>query len=129
MLYTSPWSGLELTASAVIATDCIGSCKSIYQAITATVVPFHKCEIITKDISISMDYIILSDCCIIHLITEYYPNDDVGGLDDVITVLMGDLQRMDHYVKLGFQTYQHIPEYVWSAYNILLSSGLYNNHF
>lgn len=57
-----------------------------------------------------------------------YPNDDVGGLNDVITVLMGDMQRMDHYVKLGFQTYQHIPEYVWSAYNVLLSSGLYNNH-
>jgi hypothetical protein len=26
MLYTSPWSGFELTASVVIGTDCIGSC-------------------------------------------------------------------------------------------------------
>jgi hypothetical protein len=57
----------------MIGTDCKGTstCKTNNRVITATVVPFHKCEIITKDISISMDYIILSDCCIIHLITEY----------------------------------------------------------
>jgi len=36
MLYTSPWSRLELTTSAVIGTDCIGSCKSNYHTITAT---------------------------------------------------------------------------------------------
>ena len=35
MLYTSPWSGFELT-SVVIGTDCIGSCKSNYCTITAT---------------------------------------------------------------------------------------------
>ena len=28
MLYTSPWSRIELTTSVVIDTDCIGSCKS-----------------------------------------------------------------------------------------------------
>jgi hypothetical protein len=27
MLYTSPWSGFELTTSVVIGTDCIGSCN------------------------------------------------------------------------------------------------------
>jgi hypothetical protein len=37
MLYTSPWSRFELTKSVVIATDCIGSCKSNYHAITATI--------------------------------------------------------------------------------------------
>ena len=36
MLYTSPWSKFELTTSVVIGTDCIGSCKSNYHAITAT---------------------------------------------------------------------------------------------
>ena len=36
MLYTLPWSEFELTTSAVIDTDCIGSCKSTYHAITAT---------------------------------------------------------------------------------------------
>jgi hypothetical protein len=37
MLYTSPWSRFELTTSVVIGTDCIGSCKSNYHTITATV--------------------------------------------------------------------------------------------
>ena len=36
MLYTSPWSRFELITSVVIGTDCIGSCKSNYQVITAT---------------------------------------------------------------------------------------------
>ena len=39
MLYTSPWSGFELTTSVVIGTDCIGSCKSNYYTITTTTVP------------------------------------------------------------------------------------------
>jgi hypothetical protein len=39
MLYTSPWSRLELTTSVVIGTDCIGSCKSNYHTITATTTP------------------------------------------------------------------------------------------
>ena len=38
MLYTSPWSRFELT-SLVIGTDCIGSCKSNYHAIKATMAP------------------------------------------------------------------------------------------
>ena len=36
MLYTSPWSRVELTTSVMIATDCMGSCKSNYHTITAT---------------------------------------------------------------------------------------------
>ena len=39
MLYTSPWSRLELTTSVVIGTDYIGSCKSNYHTITATMAP------------------------------------------------------------------------------------------
>jgi hypothetical protein len=39
MLYTSPWSRFELTPSVVIGTDCIGSCKSNYHTITATMPP------------------------------------------------------------------------------------------
>ena len=34
MLFTSPWTGFELT-SVVIGTDCIGSCKSNYYTMTA----------------------------------------------------------------------------------------------
>jgi hypothetical protein len=40
MLYTPPSSRLELTTTVVIDTDCIGSCKSIYHAITATTAPY-----------------------------------------------------------------------------------------
>jgi hypothetical protein len=38
MLYTSLWSRFEIT-SVVISTDCIGSCKSNYHAITAMTAP------------------------------------------------------------------------------------------
>jgi len=38
-LYTSRWSRFELTTSVVIGTDCIGSCKSNYHTINATVAP------------------------------------------------------------------------------------------
>ena len=36
MLYTSPSTRFELTASVVISTDCIGSCKFNYHAIMPT---------------------------------------------------------------------------------------------
>ena len=42
-LYTSPWSGFELTTSVLICTDCIGSCKSNYHTVTPTAVQ-GKCE-------------------------------------------------------------------------------------
>ena len=38
-LYTSPWSQFEFTTSVVIGTECIGSCKSNYHMITATMAP------------------------------------------------------------------------------------------
>ena len=40
MLYTSTWAGFERTTLVVIGTDCIGSCKSNYHAITTTRVPY-----------------------------------------------------------------------------------------
>jgi len=43
MLYTSPWSRFELTTSVVIGTDRIGSCKSNYHTITATMIPPKYC--------------------------------------------------------------------------------------
>ena len=39
MLYTSTWSRFELTTLVVIGTDCIGSCESNFQMITATTAP------------------------------------------------------------------------------------------
>ena len=37
--YASPWTGFELTTLVVIGTDCTGSCKSNYHAITTTTAP------------------------------------------------------------------------------------------
>ena len=39
MLYTSPWTRFKLTTAVVIGTYCIGSCKSNYHTITATMAP------------------------------------------------------------------------------------------
>jgi hypothetical protein len=39
MLYTSPWSRFELTPLVVIGTDCIGSYKFNYDAITTMTTP------------------------------------------------------------------------------------------
>jgi hypothetical protein len=39
MLYISPWSRFELTTSVVIGTECLGSCKSNYHTIMATMAP------------------------------------------------------------------------------------------
>ena len=60
MLYTSPWSRFELTTLVVIGTDCIGSCKSNYHTITATMA--H----ITHKFCFHPKYI-----CIIFVIYEY----------------------------------------------------------
>ena len=42
MLYTSPWSRFEPTTSAVIGTDCTGSCKSNLHTNTAMMAPYLK---------------------------------------------------------------------------------------
>ena len=44
MLYTSPWSRFDLTTSVVIGTDCIGSCKSNYHMIMATMALKVRCN-------------------------------------------------------------------------------------
>jgi hypothetical protein len=55
-LYTSLWMGFELTTSVVIGTDCIGSCKFNYHAITSTTAPqtilpsIMSCEILSTRI-------------------------------------------------------------------------------
>ena len=39
ILYTSPWTGFELTTLVVIGTDCTGSLKSNYHTIPTTTAP------------------------------------------------------------------------------------------
>ncbi|OWF42368.1 uncharacterized protein LOC110461173 [Mizuhopecten yessoensis] len=57
-----------------------------------------------------------------------YPDDDVGDLQDVISVMIGYLQRIKVYGEKGFQSYQDIPKIVWDAFISLKSSGIYSSH-
>jgi uncharacterized SAM-binding protein YcdF (DUF218 family) len=43
--------------------------------------------------------------------------------DDVISIMVGDLQRIRIYPEKGFQIHQEIPPDVWSAYEELVSAG------
>lgn len=43
--------------------------------------------------------------------------------DDVINIMVGDLQRIKEYPKLGFQIEQIIPTLIWDAYNELVARG------
>lgn len=55
-----------------------------------------------------------------------YPNAQ-NPKDLVINIMVGDLQRIREYPKLGFQIEQDIPEEVWRAYKQLVSLG-YTDH-
>ena len=43
--------------------------------------------------------------------------------DDVISIMVGDLQRIKIYAAEGFQIHQEIPDDIWSAYEELVRSG------
>jgi uncharacterized SAM-binding protein YcdF (DUF218 family) len=47
--------------------------------------------------------------------------------DDVISIMVGDLQRIRLYPAKGFQIHQDIPEDVWQAYEQLVEAG-YDRH-
>jgi uncharacterized SAM-binding protein YcdF (DUF218 family) len=47
--------------------------------------------------------------------------------DDVISIMVGDLQRIKLYPQRGYQIFQEIPRDVWAAYEELVSAG-YNRH-
>ncbi|HYJ46659.1 MAG TPA: hypothetical protein VEV81_08595, partial [Pyrinomonadaceae bacterium] len=47
--------------------------------------------------------------------------------DDVISIMVGDLQRIRLYPEKGFQIYQEIPDDVWEAYLELVRAG-YDRH-
>jgi uncharacterized SAM-binding protein YcdF (DUF218 family) len=47
--------------------------------------------------------------------------------DDVISIMVGDLQRIREYPSRGFQIPQHIPTDVWQAYEDLVKAG-YDRH-
>lgn len=54
-------------------------------------------------------------------VSEQYPKEKL------INIMVGDLQRIKEYPKLGFQIHQDIPNDVWQAYEKLVSMG-YTDH-
>ena len=55
-----------------------------------------------------------------------YTNDALS-VDDVISIMVGDLQRIRVYPERGFQIEQEIPAEVWDAYEELVKAG-YDRH-
>ena len=55
-----------------------------------------------------------------------YSNESLTA-DDVISIMVGDLQRIRDYPARGFQIPQDIPDDVWDAYNELVRAG-YDRH-
>ena len=55
-----------------------------------------------------------------------YVNSELST-DDVISIMVGDLQRIKVYADKGFQIPQEIPAEVWAAYEELVAVG-YNRH-
>jgi uncharacterized SAM-binding protein YcdF (DUF218 family) len=47
--------------------------------------------------------------------------------DDVISIMVGDLQRIKLYPQRGYQIFQEIPDDVWAAYEELVWAG-FNRH-
>ena len=45
------------------------------------------------------------------------------SIDDVVSIMVGDLQRLRLYPGKGFQIHQDIPDDVWSAYEELVGAG------
>jgi uncharacterized SAM-binding protein YcdF (DUF218 family) len=55
-----------------------------------------------------------------------YANRELSP-DDVVSIMVGDLQRIKLYPAKGFQIEQEIPSSVWSAYEELVAAG-YDKH-
>jgi uncharacterized SAM-binding protein YcdF (DUF218 family) len=55
-----------------------------------------------------------------------YSNETLSK-EDVISIMVGDLQRLRLYPDRGFQIHQDIPDDVWHAYEELVQAG-FNRH-
>lgn len=55
-----------------------------------------------------------------------YSNEALSR-EDVISIMVGDLQRIRLYPEKGFQIHQDIPDGVWDAYEELVKAG-YDQH-
>jgi len=56
-----------------------------------------------------------------------YPNSEVGDLRDVICIMLGCLQRIVIYPRIGYQIAQEVPEQVKESYLQLVSKERYND--
>ncbi|MAG44441.1 hypothetical protein CL633_00960 [bacterium] len=57
---------------------------------------------------------------------ENYPDKEVSKYE-TINLMVGDLQRIKIYPKMGFQIKQKIPKHIWKAYHNLVVFG-YDKH-
>ena len=57
---------------------------------------------------------------------DQYVNAELSP-EDVVSIIVGDLQRIRVYPQKGFQIPQEIPEEVWAAYEELVRAG-YDKH-
>ena len=53
---------------------------------------------------------------------DNYSNQELSK-NDVISIMVGDLQRIKVYAEKGFQIYQEIPNEIWAAYEELVQAG------
>ena len=53
---------------------------------------------------------------------EAYPTEEIP-VEKVISIMVGDLQRIKLYPEKGYQVFQEIPADVWQAYEQLIASG------
>lgn len=53
---------------------------------------------------------------------EQYSNDTLP-VDEVVSIMVGDLQRVKLYAERGFQIPQDIPPDVWAAFEALVAAG------
>ena len=53
---------------------------------------------------------------------ERYSNDQIS-IDEVVSIMVGDLQRVRLYAEKGFQIAQDIPDDVWDAFEALVAEG------
>ncbi|WP_042273351.1 YdcF family protein [[Clostridium] dakarense] len=66
-----------------------------------------------------IDFVITSPMYSYEEYCEFYSKSEISK-NEFISIMVGDLQRIDLYSKNGFQIEQNIPDNVWDAYNKLV---------
>ncbi|MEK6283693.1 MAG: YdcF family protein [Acidobacteriota bacterium] len=73
-----------------------------------------------------MDILVTSPQMSFEQYLEGHSNRELSR-DEIISIMVGDLQRMKVYPGKGYQIYQDIPGEVWAAYEELVRAG-YDKH-